>query len=59
MKRIERELARLEGLLNDALWQLASEDALPRDETLATQLRRQIDRLRLLQSYGETHDLPF
>lgn len=48
---IDRELVRLEGLLNDALWQ--------RNETLATQLRREITRLRLLQSYGETHDIAF
>lgn len=48
---IEKELKRLQLAINDALWE--------GNGSLAEQIQHEINRLTMLQSYGETHDVPF
>jgi hypothetical protein len=49
MRSIELELTQLRRALNDALWD--------QNVILAFAIQCKIERLELLQSYGETHDL--
>jgi len=44
------EIARLQKELNEALWE--------GDKALSATLSRELERLRMLESYGETHDAP-
>jgi hypothetical protein len=49
MRSIELELTQLRRALNDALWD--------QNVILAFAIQSKIERLEMLQSYGETHDV--